>query len=208
VSQTRQRGALDPADDDWVERLSGDGPERERAAEELHALLLAAVRAEAGRRAPSLPDAVLADLPDLSLQAANDALAAVLGKLDTFRGESRFTTWAYKFAIFEISSRLRRHAWRGRRVELDEDGWDQLVAPDGASPEQRALLEIVQQAIATELTERQRLVLDAVVLQGVPVDVLAERLDTTRGAIYKTLHDARTKLRRHAKDAGYDEVLT
>jgi len=100
----------------WPERLAVGHPDREEALAELHALLLAGARSEAFRRRESLPEPVRADLDDLALQAADDALVAVLGKLDTFRGDSRFTTWAYKFAIFEISTRLRRHAWRGRRA--------------------------------------------------------------------------------------------
>ncbi len=192
----------------WPARLAVGHPDRESAVAELHELLLAGARAEAHRRIGSLPDAVRADLDDLCLQAADDAVAAVLGKLDSFRGDSRFSTWAYKFVIFEISTRLRRHAWRGRRVELDDAGWENLVASDGAgSTDQLAVLALVREAIRDQLTERQRLVFTAAVLDDVPIDVLAERLSSTRGAIYKTLHDARRKLREHIESAGYAEIL-
>jgi RNA polymerase sigma-70 factor (ECF subfamily) len=194
--------------DDWLERLAAGHPGRDEALAALHRLLLSGARAEAHRRSGSLPHAVRADLDDLCLQAADDALASVLARLDSFRGDSRFTTWAYTFAIFEISTRLRRHAWRGRRLELDENAWDRLEAPDqSAAAEQRVVLRLVREAMDTTLSERQRLVFSAVVLQEVPIDVLAERLSTTRGAVYKTLHDARRKLRRHVEANGYTEHL-
>jgi RNA polymerase sigma-70 factor (ECF subfamily) len=192
----------------WPARLAVGHPARESTVAELHGLLLAGARAEAHRRIGSLPDAVRADIDDLCLQAADDAVAAVLAKLDSFRGDSRFSTWAYKFVIFEISTRLRRHAWRGRRVELDDSGWERLVAPDApGSADQRAVLTLVGEAIRDQLSERQRQVFTAAVLEEVPIDVLAERLSSTRGAIYKTLHDARRKLREHIENAGYAELL-
>jgi RNA polymerase sigma-70 factor, ECF subfamily len=194
--------------DNWPERLAVGHPARDEALAALHRLLLGAARAEAHRRSGSLPPAVRADLDDLCLQAADDALAAVLAKLDSFRGDSLFTTWAYTFAIFEISTRLRRHAWRGRRLELDEEAWNRLEAPDQSSiTEQRAVLRLVGEGMKTILSERQKLVFSAVVLQEVPVDVIAERLSTTRGAIYKVLHDARRKLRQHVEAHGYAEHL-
>jgi RNA polymerase sigma-70 factor (ECF subfamily) len=193
--------------DAWRQRLAAGHPEREAALAELHRLLLAGARTEANRRSGSLPDTVRAEADDLCQQAADDALAAVVAKIDTFRGDSRFTTWAYKFAIFEISTRLRRHAWRGRRVELEDEAWNQLEAPDDSAPEKRQVLRLVREGMDTALSERQRLVFNAVVLQEIPIDVLAERLDTTRGAIYKQLHDARRKLRRHVEAGGYAEHL-
>jgi RNA polymerase sigma-70 factor (ECF subfamily) len=47
-------------------------------------------------------------------------------------------------------------------------------------------------------------VLVAITINGVPIDVLAERLNTTRGALYKTLHDARKKLRAELITNGFD----
>jgi RNA polymerase sigma-70 factor (ECF subfamily) len=192
----------------WPARLVAGHRDRDRTVAELHGLLLAGARAEALRRVGSLPDAVRADLDDLCLQAADDAVAAVLAKLGSFRGDSRFSTWAYKFVIFEISTRLRRHAWRGRRVEFDDGDWAGLIAPDGSGAvDQRAVLTLVREAMEDRLSERQRLVFSAVVLHDVPIDVLAERLGSSRGAIYKTLHDARVKLREHIERAGYAELL-
>jgi RNA polymerase sigma-70 factor (ECF subfamily) len=122
----------------------------------------------------------------------------VLRKLGDFRGDSRFTTWAYKFAMLEAGVKIRRRAWQGREVPLEPEGWSQL-AQRGATPHEDAetaeRLAAVQEAIKTELSPHQREVLVAVTLNGVPIDVLAERLNTTRGALYKTIHDARHKLR-------------
>jgi RNA polymerase sigma-70 factor (ECF subfamily) len=189
----------------WLEPLRSDGPERDRAVAELHALLLRAARFTVKRAAsrPHLREA----LDDIAQQGADDALVAVLAKLDAFRGESRFTTWAYKFAILETSVALRRHAWQGREIPLEHEGWRRL--PDaGASPAERAqtdeLLHALGVAIDADLTSHQRRVLVAVTLDGVPIDVLAERLGTTRGALYKTLHDARRRLRAALAVRGFE----
>jgi RNA polymerase sigma-70 factor (ECF subfamily) len=131
---------------------------------------------------------------DLAAQAAGDAMLALLAKLHTYRGESRFTTWAYKFALYEAGVKLRRRAWQGREIPLEPD----------EEAEQRELVHALQDAIATTLTQHQREVLVALALNGVPIDVLAERLGTTRGALYKTLHDARRKLRAHLEHQGLD----
>lgn len=123
---------------------------------------------------------------------------AVLGKLEEFRGESRFTTWAYKFALYEAAVKARRRAWEGREVQLEPEQWPLLAdarqAPAGEA-ETRELLVGLRRAIESDLSPHQREVLVAVTLNDVPIDVLAERLHTTRGALYKTLHDARRKLR-------------
>jgi RNA polymerase sigma-70 factor (ECF subfamily) len=138
------------------------------------------------------------ELDDLATQAADDALMAVLGKLDDFRGASRFTTWAYKFALLEAGVKLRRRAWQEREVVLDSDSWTKL-APSTPGPaagaEQAEVLHALAECIGDDLTPHQRQVLVALAIDGVPIDVLAERLATTRGALYKTLHDARRKLR-------------
>jgi len=179
-----------------VDSLRARDPE---ALENLHRLLLRAARFEINRRRASFPD-----LDDLANQCANDALIAILRKLDTFRGESRFTTWAYKFALLEAGVALRRRAWVGRELPLTDDA---LVALD-AGPDERsetgALIEALRKAIDEQLTEHQRTVLVATTLNGVPIDVLADRLDSTRGALYKTLHDARRKLRAHLVELGFD----
>jgi RNA polymerase sigma-70 factor, ECF subfamily len=186
-------GFPDGASEAWVAALGGaPGPDRDAAVARLHTILLRAARFELRRRG------AYTDLDDLAVQAADDALIAILAKLGQYRGQSRFTTWAYKFALLEAAVKSRRRAWQHREVALGDDGW--ALVPDrahgpGIDAETTELLRAVQSAITTVLTPHQRDVLVAITLQDVPIDVLADRLGTTRGALYKTLHDARRKLR-------------
>lgn len=196
---------LDPESREWLSSLEATGPAREEALGRLHALLLRAAHFEVARRRPTLPHLRGDDLDDIAQQAADDALMSVLRRLDDFRGDSRFTTWAYKFALLEAAVKLRKRAWQGREVPLVPETWS-LFSTDGLEPdaeaEQSELLVTLQSAIAEVLTPHQRRVLVALALNGVPIDVLAERLSTTRGALYKTLHDARRKLREHLDERG------
>jgi RNA polymerase sigma-70 factor (ECF subfamily) len=187
------------ASDDLLARLRGSGPDRQQAISDLHALLLKAARFELTRRAAAVSHVRGEELDDLALQAADDALVAVLSKLDDYRGASRFTTWVYKFALLEAGVRVRRRAWQGREVVLAEESWEAF--PSQYVSVQRRLelgetLEHLTAAVNEELTPHQRDVFVALALNEVPIDVLAERLGTSRGSLYKTLHDARVKLRR------------
>jgi RNA polymerase sigma-70 factor (ECF subfamily) len=190
----------------WIAALrAADTARRDRAVAELHELLLRAARFELSRRRAALAHVRGEELEDLAMQAADDALMAVLAKLDQYRGASRFTTWAYKFALLEAGVRLRRRAWQGREVVLDSDSWP-AFADHGSSAqdelESAELMDALRDAIAGALTPHQREVFVALALNGVPIDVLAERRGTTRGALYKTLHDARRKLRGELAAAG------
>ena len=144
----------------WIEALGGVGPARDDAVERLHGLLLRASRLEVARRRRALGDGDRAsDLDDLAMQAADDALMAIMSKLHTFRGDSRFTTWAYKFALLEAAVKVRRRAWQGREVPLEADGWARL--PDrrsspAADAEAAELLDAVRVAIAESLTPHQQ----------------------------------------------------
>jgi RNA polymerase sigma-70 factor (ECF subfamily) len=184
--------------------LRADGATADEAVARLHALLVRAARFEVARRRSALPHLRGDELDDIANEAADDALTSIRARLDDFRGDSRFTTWAYKFALLEASVKLRRRAWQGREVPTAPVAMDLLadtrLEPDVAL-EQRELLDTVQDGIE-RLTPHQRDVLVALALNGVPIDVLAERRGTTRGALYKTLHDARRKLRRHVAAAG------
>jgi RNA polymerase sigma-70 factor (ECF subfamily) len=187
-----------PTEISWIERLRADGAEGQVAVADLHALLLKAARFEIGRRAAELSHLRGGDQEDLAQQAADDALMAVLRKLDEFRGESRFTTWAYKFALLEAAVKVRKRAWQGREIPLEDEAWSALAdagVPAGRGAEDAELFAALREEIEGSLSDRQREVLVAVALNGVPIDVLAERLGSTRGALYKTLHDARRKLR-------------
>ena len=193
----------------WVARLSCPGRDRDAAVAELHALLVRAARFEVRRRRAAFPQLAGADLDDLVWQSADDALMSILRRLGDFRGEARFTTWAAKFAIVEAGVKVRRNAWRGREIPLAPESWP-VVAAASPAPQQHAeardLLDALREEVA-RLTDRQRTVFGAIALNEVPIDVLAERLNTTRGALYKTLHDARRKLRAAlaARGLGIDE---
>ncbi|UGS36562.1 RNA polymerase sigma factor [Capillimicrobium parvum] len=196
----------------WLDALTAAGPGRDDAVARLHELLLRGARFELARRRRATGAPTFDEIDDLATQAADDALVAVLAKLSTFRGDSRFTTWAYKFAMLEASVKARRRAWDGREIPLEDDAWRRLSdrrASPGADAEMADLLGAVGRAIAETLTPHQRAVLVALTLNGVPIDVLAERLSTTRGALYKTLHDARAKLRTRLAADGHpiDQAL-
>jgi RNA polymerase sigma-70 factor, ECF subfamily len=199
---------LAPLDDEsqaWLRDLRSQGAARDEALTRLHALLVRAARFEVARRRPSLPHLRGDELDDIALEAADDAMMSVLRRLDDFRGASRFTTWVYKFALLEAAVKLRKRAWQGREVPLEPETWSLFVSAElepAAEAEQSELLATLQGAIEDVLTPHQRRVLVALAVNGVPIDVLAERLQSTRGALYKTLHDARRKLRKHLDDCG------
>lgn len=194
----------------WLRELRGSGEAHNAAVARLHALLLRAARFEVGRRRATLPRLRGNDLDDVAFQAADDALVSVLAHLDDFRGASRFTTWAYKFALLETAVKLRRRAWQDREIPLEPESWSVFrseTSTPAAAAAQNELLDAVRDGIATALTPHQRRVLVALTLNGVPIDVLAERLGTTRGALYKALHDARRKLRAHLAAAGFATTI-
>jgi RNA polymerase sigma-70 factor (ECF subfamily) len=199
--------AFDSESAAWLSDLRAAGAMREDALARLYELLLGVARGEAFRRRSSLPVAVMTDVDSLCVQAANDALRSITDKLDEFRGDSRFTTWACKFAILEISTRLRRSAWHDRRVVLNDAAWERLSDPAADTQrrlEQRELVAALRTAVADALTPRQREVFLAVAVEEVPIDVVAERMGTSRGALYKVLHDARHKLRSILAKAGHE----
>ena len=182
----------------WLTTLRAGGAVRDDAHARLYELLLRIARGEAARRAPQLR-VTGAEVDDLAHQAAADAMLAVLGRLDTFRGESRFTTWAYQFVMFEVSAKIGRHFWRRPPVPLEVADWERLPARSGRSAEQESeshdLLRVLRAAIDHELTDRQRRVFRALVLDGVPLDALVAELHSNRNAVYKVLFDARVRLR-------------
>ncbi len=199
---------VDSASREWLVALrAADEHVREDAVARLHELLLRAARFEVHRRAASARHVAGRELDDLAHQSAHDALVAVLRKLDDFRGESRFTTWAYKFALLEAGVKMRRRAWHDREISFEPADWPALTDPT-ASPHRDAqtteLLAAVREAIERDLTPHQRNVLVAITLNDVPIDVLAERMSTTRGALYKTLHDARRRLRAALAERGLE----
>lgn len=205
----RMERELDDDSADWVRRLSaGDGSLRQEAERDLHASLVRIALAEVNRRSASTP-VTGPELADVAHQAADDAMLAILAKLAEFRGESRFTTWAYRFVILEVSSKLGRHYWRNPTVALDAGHWERLPDRLGIDPAQHAesagLLAQVRRVVEDDLTAHQRRIFIAVVVDGIPLDALADRLDLQRNAIYKVIFDARRKIRRALAANGYLE---
>ena len=196
----------DPGSDQWVQMLSRTGPEREAGLARLHDLLLRIARGELQRRSGQLR-ITGPELDDLAYQAAADALLAIVAKLGQFRGESKFTTWAYKFVIFEVSAKIGRHFWSNPAVPMDAEDWERLPGRFGADPaqetERRELAGAVRRAVDENLTPRQRKLFVAIVLNGVPMDALVTELGSSRNAIYKAMFDARRKLRAALTANGY-----
>jgi RNA polymerase sigma-70 factor (ECF subfamily) len=175
----------------WLEELRDDGPRGAAVADLRRYLHRGLAKAFAGRAVGD------ADLEDF----AQDAVIRVLATLDTFRGESRFTTWAMAVAVRVALGAIRRRRHRELREDSDPFVLERAIATaaDDSDPaenlDRKKMLVALRVAIANELTERQR---TAVLgeLAGVPTDLLAERLGLTRNALYKLHHDARRKLRR------------
>lgn len=189
---------LDPESRAWLARLHGDGHVREAAIGRLHSLLLQEARHEVRRRTAGLAHPSGRDLDDLAVQAADDALVALLAKLQDFRGDALFTTWARRFAALEVPGEIRRRLGHGREAPTDGDEW-LAAAPDEDDPQQLAEIRerarTVGRLIAEALTPHQREVLVAMAVDEIPTGQLAVRLHSTPGALYKALHDARAKLR-------------
>jgi RNA polymerase sigma-70 factor (ECF subfamily) len=197
---------LDPESAGWLGALAGAGPQREAALTRLHEMLVRIAQRECRRRGPQLR-ITGPELDDLAYQAAADAVMAITRKLAQFRGESRFTTWAYKFVIFEVSDKIGRHFWQNPPVPLDAEDWDKLPDRFGFEPahqaEWRDLLAALRRAVDTELSPRQRQVFIAIMVNAVPLDALAIELSSNRNAIYKMMFDARRKLRAALAANGY-----
>lgn len=196
-----------PSDDEWLTDLTDEGAAGQQALGRLRELLLRATRHQVWRLNDLLPGAGSGELEDLAQQAANDALVAVLRQLDTFEGRSRFTTWAYKFGVLHAGVAVRRQAWRHREVPLADTLTLVDAAPTPADVSEAAqLARAVEAAIASELTPHQRRVVLALLVEEVPIDVLADRLGSNRNALYKTLHNARRRLRAALTDSGLLET--
>lgn len=205
-ASSERTATSDPETVAWLDGLAAAGPSREKALRRLHALLLRAARREASRRAGG-SRVMGVELADLAQQAADDALVAIIDKLADFRGESRFTTWAYKFVVLEVASKLARHVWRATSAADSVEDWAALPDRFGFTPEealeQRELLRAIRAAVDGTLTPRQRRVFVALVLNAVPLDALAAELHTNRNALHKALFDARRKVRAYLVANGY-----
>jgi RNA polymerase sigma-70 factor, ECF subfamily len=203
----RRQAPGDLASRRWVQQLHPDNQRHEQAVARLQDVLRRAALHELHRRRAQLPGLAGPEFDDVAHQCADDALVNILARIDDFKHLSRFTTWAYKFAIFEVSSKLARHAWQRhppsrKELELGESP-DGLVPRPSEQAERREQLAVLKKAIQEDLTPRQREVFVAIALNDVPIDVLALELDSNRNALYKNLFDARRKLRDSLAAAGY-----
>ncbi|MGW2938413.1 sigma-70 family RNA polymerase sigma factor [Streptomyces sp. NPDC001156] len=202
----KDRAQLDPESAAWVDALGdGRGPQYEQACTRLHELLVRIAMDEVFRRGPRYRIAG-PELNDLAHQAAADALMKITHKVQEFRGDARFTTWAFRFVVLEVSSKLGRHFWRVSNARFDLDEWAQVPDRSGTDPvshwQARELVEAVRDAVETALSAHQRQVFTAVV-NGVPLETLASELETNRNALYKTMFDARKKLRAQLIASGH-----
>lgn len=198
--------------EEWLMALKSDGEPQTAALSDLRAYLVRAALYTLHRRRNTLQQLASTDIGQLAEDCAQDAVPAILGHLDQFRGDSRFTTWAYKFAVNAALIAARRERWG--RVPLDQlldrpDLVDQIGFAGEASsdPQRRALqgeiLAAVRQGIETHLTKRQRQALKGIVFEEIPLDELARHWGSNRNALYKLLHDARRKLKAHLRDRGF-----
>ena len=198
---------------EWVRELSAGGETQAAALEELRAYLLRAARYALARAHGRLTRASAFDLDQLAQDCAQNALIAILDRLADFRGDSRFTTWAYSFAINMALVAARRESWKkvsldallelrgpwGRRIESDTRFGD----PERTSRRAEAW-RVIQEIMDRDLSERQRQALKVIVADEVPLDELARHWGSTRNAVYKLLHDARRKLKSRLEARGFD----
>ena len=195
---------VDAESTEWLRALQG--PESDKAVAELHELLLRIARREVHRR-NTAGQVTGPELDDVAHQAAADALMLVTKKLEQFRGDSRFTTWAYKFVMFEVSTKLARHFWRSSRASDHDTEWDRLPDRFAIMPAEQAetqeLLAALRRAVETSLTDRQRQVFVAIIVEGMPLDALVAEMGTNRNAVYKIMFDARRKLRNELIASGH-----
>jgi RNA polymerase sigma-70 factor (ECF subfamily) len=190
----------------WLADLRG--PEPDEALADLYELLVRGLRATLG----GYGGGVDANVEDF----AQEALIKITGNLDSFRGESRFTTWALKIAMNAALTELKRTRWRdvslqdlfARREAADRGPADTQLNPEQLAYQNMELGEL-RRMIDEELTDRQREAVVAVILEGMPISVVAKRMGTNQNALYKLLHDARRKLKRRMEAVGLSpqEVL-
>jgi RNA polymerase sigma factor (sigma-70 family) len=202
---TRDGSAPSVDDQQWIEGLSGTGAPHERTCGELHEILFRAARREARQRGPYLRVAG-PDLDDLACQAASDALLLIIHKVADFRGESRFTTWATRFVVFQVIAKLRQHVRRQRSsTSLSPELWEELPAghpsPD-LETEARDLARVVRQAVDSHLTSRQRTVFLGL-LRGATPAALAGELELNANAVHQAMFRARRCVRHHLTAQGY-----
>ena len=193
----------------WLQDLSAKGVQQAKALDDLHEVLMRILPKALSRwLQPSDPhfNALIEDV-------AQETLVRVLERLDTFKGNSKFTTWVYTIAVRIGLSKLRLKKWQEVSLESLESGPNSDRSPfmqfaastsnPEISVEQANALALVMTAFEEVLTPYQRAVMSAVVLKGIPMDVVAERLGKDRNTLYKVIHDARLKIKQSLERSGY-----
>ncbi len=200
--------------DAWLADLRSEGPHRAQALDALRAHLERGVSFYLRNDRSDLTNRPLEELNQLAQDVVQDALLRILDNLDTFRGESRFTTWAAKIATRIAISELRRARHKDYSLDHLTVGGESMpsitdlaITPDEApSPEsyteRQEVLQAIDHALKNVLTEKQRIALSAYTLDGVSIEEIARRMGTNRNALYKLVHDARLKLKRHLLEQG------
>ena len=198
------------SNEQWLAELRG--PERDRTLADLRAVLVRGLRV-------ALRGRVRQGLNEAAEDFAQEALIKIMANLDTFRGESRFTTWAQKIAVMTASTELRRKRWRDVSLQelLDRygthSGESDRLADEQPTPEQltmrSTMVATVRRFVDDELTDKQREAIVAVMFEGMPQEEAARRMGTNRNALYKLMHDARTRLKKRmeAEDLSAQDVL-
>lgn len=216
MSQTRVKQR---SNSEWLTQLRAEGtPEQAEAIEDLRLYLLRAVLYFFSASPGDLRGLARQEIEQVAQDLAQDALLTILKNLDEFRGESKFTTWAYRFAINMSLVEARRQRYKNLSLDrlfenpdLPDFQFEDKDSPDPSrSAQQQEIWETVREVIANELTDRQRAILTAIVFDDVPVDIVTEQFHMNRNAVYKMVHDARAKLKKRLEERGFDvgEILT
>jgi RNA polymerase sigma-70 factor, ECF subfamily len=197
---------VERSNEQWIADLQPGSPNRPEAIEDLRARLDRGLLYYLSHERSDLTDYSSDDLRQMSQDFAQDALIKTLDNLASFRGESQFTTWAAKIAARVAISELRRARWKDYSLDTLSAASSELTSSPQPQPEsyteRQDVLNLVDAAIATVLTERQRMALMAHAIDGVPIEEIANRMGTNRNALYKLIHDARLKLKKHLEDQG------
>jgi len=208
-------GTADRTDEDWLTDLAADGAQREGALSDLRAYLQRGLYASLRASRSDLASRDADDVRQITEDFTQESLLKILDKLSTYRGESRFTSWAMKVAVRTAISQLRKAAYRDLSLDDLEARGAPLRLPPQASvhsqqapdpqreAERREVLAVLNDAIETELSDRQRTTLRATAFDGVPIEVMADLMGSNRNALYKMMHDARRRLRDRLITRGY-----
>jgi RNA polymerase sigma-70 factor (ECF subfamily) len=205
---------IERSNEQWLSALRADGDEQANAIESLRHHVRQSILYYLSQERSDLRNLSYQELGRMADDLAQDATVRVMNNMDMFRGESKFTTWANRIAVRLAISDLRRARYKDFSLDnitaqgelmpttTADDTLNSTPVNPETSVERDDVLERINQALKDALTQRQYQAIQAVALQGVPMDVVAEQMGTNRNALYKLLHDARRKLRAHLEEQG------